>query len=333
MIVALSNFVGWDQLLCNAGALDHLTLEPTPATLTVPTYPAATTGVGGNNASVYLPELRRVEDAHVGARGPPAARQRRRRLGRRRASGSAPGLDRKGTFTVGVPGDVVAGALGRVPAPRRGRHRRRLVVAEQPLRQRRGVGGRAARSSTSTAASGPAAAAPAGGAAATRWRPAWCCTAPTRCSSSSLASTSRSTAPSAWAAACPATPATTATRPASSPPSSSATAGWPARAASSRRSLGGLRRIFAKEMTTLRPGDVFVAQYNGGGGFGDPLARDSAARGARRGDVRDPPRRGLPAVRRRARARRLGGRRRDGRGPRAAAARAPGGRRRTPRHA
>jgi N-methylhydantoinase B len=38
-------------------------------------------------------------------------------------------------------------------------------------------------------------------------------------------------------------------------------------------SLGELPRVFAKDLTNMRPGDVFVAHYSGGGGFGDPLTR------------------------------------------------------------
>ena len=39
------------------------------------------------------------------------------------------------------------------------------------------------------------------------------------------------------------------------------------------RDVGELTRLFAKEITVMHPGDVFVAQYCGGGGFGDPLTR------------------------------------------------------------
>jgi N-methylhydantoinase B len=39
------------------------------------------------------------------------------------------------------------------------------------------------------------------------------------------------------------------------------------------RDVGRLTRLFAKEITMMHPGDVFVAQYCGGGGFGDPLTR------------------------------------------------------------
>ena len=31
--------------------------------------------------------------------------------------------------------------------------------------------------------------------------------------------------------------------------------------------------MFAKDLTNMHPGDVFVAQYSGGGGYGDPLER------------------------------------------------------------
>ena len=113
-IVALSNFLGWDQLLCNAGALDHISLEPTAGTLTVAKYPAATTGVGGNNASVYLPSYVISKMLMSG----PEDLQRRANA----AGGSAvvsfwfgAGLDRHGRFAVQAPGDVVAGALGAFP--------------------------------------------------------------------------------------------------------------------------------------------------------------------------------------------------------------------------
>ena len=113
-IVALSNFLGWDQLLCNAGALDHISLEPTAGTLTVAKYPAATTGVGGNNASVYLPSYAISKMLMSG----PEDLQRRANA----AGGSAvvsfwfgAGLDRHGRFAVQAPGDVVAGALGAFP--------------------------------------------------------------------------------------------------------------------------------------------------------------------------------------------------------------------------
>jgi len=39
--------------------------------------------------------------------------------------------------------------------------------------------------------------------------------------------------------------------------------------------VGALERIFAKEISLMKPGDVFVAQYCGGGGFGDPLTRQA----------------------------------------------------------
>ena len=50
----LAAFWAWISCCVNAGALDHVSFEPTAGTLSVATYPAATTGVGGNTAAVYL---------------------------------------------------------------------------------------------------------------------------------------------------------------------------------------------------------------------------------------------------------------------------------------
>ena len=57
------------------------------------------------------------------------------------------------------------------------------------------------------------------------------------------------------------------------PPSGSAAAGCVGSGAELTESVGELPRVFAKDVTTMQPGDVFVAQYSGGGGFGDPLTR------------------------------------------------------------
>ena len=145
-------------------------------------------------------------------------------------------------------------------------------MAEQPVGQRRGVGGRDADPLPLPAR-----------AAGQRRRRALarrqrardrrcCCTRPTRCSCRSSASTTRSTARSGSAAGCPAIPGDYRYKRARSRRRAARrAAGWPARAPSSRPSLGELPRVFAKDLTTMQPGDVFVAQYNGGGGYGDPL--------------------------------------------------------------
>src|SRR5207342_2731719 len=50
--------------------------------------------------------------------------------------------------------------------------------------------------------------------------------------------------------------------------------GWlPGSGAELQEALGELPRVFAKDLTTMHPGDVFIAQYSGGGGYGDPLER------------------------------------------------------------
>ena len=86
-------------------------------------------------------ELRHLEDAHDGPRGPAEARQRGRRLGgrlllvRRRARPQG-ALRRPG------PRRRRRRRARSLPASRRRRHRRGVVVAQQPLGQRGGVGGR-----------------------------------------------------------------------------------------------------------------------------------------------------------------------------------------------
>ena len=143
VLVAVGSFLGWDQLLCNAGALDHVSFEPTPGTLSVATYPAATTGVGGNTAAVYLSAF---TVSKMLMSGPEDLARRANGAGGQSIPSFwfGAGNDRKGRFVVQPPGDVVAGALGAFPAPRRRRRRRSLVVAEQPVGQHRGMGGRTA---------------------------------------------------------------------------------------------------------------------------------------------------------------------------------------------
>ena len=114
ILVAVTNFLGWDQLLCNAGALDHISLEPVAGTLAIAEYPAAVSGVGGNNGAVYgggyvisQMLLTAPEDLRL----------------RANASGGqavtsfwfGAGRDRKGKYVIECPGDLMAGAIGAFP--------------------------------------------------------------------------------------------------------------------------------------------------------------------------------------------------------------------------
>jgi N-methylhydantoinase B len=270
-IVALSNFVGWDQLLCNAGALDHLTFEPTAGTLTVPVQPAATTGVGGNNASVYLPSF---VVSKMLACGPPDLQKRANAAG-----GSAvvsfwfgAGLDRRGNFAVSAPGDVVAGALGAFP------HRDGVDIGgawwwpnnpsgnveewEDALpilylyrRERPSSGGPGT------------------------WRGGNALETAVvlhRTEEMLVQLVSLDQAINCavgLGGGLPGHPGDYRFKAGVTGPERFA-AGWMAGSGAELEELAGeLPRVFAKDTTNMRPGDVFVAQYNGGGGFGDPLVR------------------------------------------------------------
>jgi N-methylhydantoinase B len=270
-IVALSNFVGWDQMLCNAGALDHITLEPTPATLTVAKYPAATTGVGGNNASVYLPSY---VISKMLMSGPEDLQKRANAAG-----GSAvvsfwfgAGMDRKGRFAVQVPGDVVAGALGAFP------HRDGVDIGgawwwpnnpsgnveewedAMPVlylyrRERPGSGGPG------------------------RWRGGNALETGLllhKTDDMLVQTVSVDTAINCaigLGGGLPGHPGDYRFGSGLVPPER-LSGGWlVGSGAELTESVGDLPRVFVKDVTTMRPGDVFVAQYSGGGGFGDPLTR------------------------------------------------------------
>ena len=271
-VVAVSNFVGWDQLLCNAGALDHISLEPAPETLMVAKYPAATTGVGGNNASVYLPSYCISKMLMT---GPPDLQQRANAAG-----GCAvvsfwfgAGLDRKGRFAVQAPGDVVAGALGAFP------HRDGVDIGgawwwpnnpsgnveewEDALpvlylyrRERPGSGGPG------------------------RWRGGNALETglllhKTQEMLVQIVSVDNGVnCAIGLGGGLPAHPGDYRYR-SGAVPAEKLAGGWLAGSGEELvASLGELPRVFAKDLTTMRPGDVFVAEYNGGGGYGDPLARD-----------------------------------------------------------
>ena len=179
VLVAVGSFLGWDQLLCNAGALDHVSFEPTPGTLSVATYPAATTGVGREHRRGLPERVHGLEDADVRSRGSRPPRQRRRRpvdpelLVRRRATTArdASSSNRRATWsrersarfptaTASTSAEHGGGRTTRRATPRNGRTH--------------------CRSSTCIAASAREAGGPAGGGAATRSRRRSFCTRPTR---------------------------------------------------------------------------------------------------------------------------------------------------------
>ena len=91
--------------------------EPTPGTLSVATYPAATHGVGGNTAAVYLSAFSRCSKMLMS--GPEDLARRANGAGGReldpRAYRSAPAPTAKDALSCSRPTDVVAGALGAFP--------------------------------------------------------------------------------------------------------------------------------------------------------------------------------------------------------------------------
>jgi N-methylhydantoinase B len=271
-IVAVGIFLGWDQLLCNAGALDHISLEPSAGTLTVAKYPAATTGVGGNNASVYLPSF---VVSKMLMSGPKDLHERANAAGGQAVVSFwfGAGMDRKGRFVVEAPGDVVAGALGAFP------HRDGVDIGGAwwwpnnpsgnveewegalPIlylyrRERPGSGGPG------------------------KWRGGNALETAIVLHKTDELLVQPVSLDNAINCAIglggglPGHPGdyryktgvTSAER---------FRDGWlPGSGADLAAQTGGLPRLFAKDVTMMKPGDVFVAQYCGGGGFGDPLTRD-----------------------------------------------------------
>jgi N-methylhydantoinase B len=112
--VAVTNFLAWDQMLCNAGALDHVSLEPVAGTLSIARYPGATSGVGGNNGAVYGGGLA-LSQMLLSA--PDDLRRRANGAGGQAVTSFwfGAGLDRKGRFVIECPGDLMAGAIAAFP--------------------------------------------------------------------------------------------------------------------------------------------------------------------------------------------------------------------------
>jgi N-methylhydantoinase B len=271
VLVAVGSFLGWDQLLCNAGALDHVSFEPTPGTLSVATYPAATTGVGGNTAAVYLSAF---TVSKMLMSGPEDLARRANGAGGQSIPSFwfGAGNDRKGRFVVQPPGDVVAGALGAFPdrdgvdvggawwwpnnpSGNTEEWEDALPVLYLYRRERQGSGGPG------------------------RWRGGNALETAIVLHKTDEMMIQLVSLDNAINCALglggglPAHPGDYRFREAGLPGERLAGGVLPGTPDALERDVGELTRLFAKEITMMHPGDVFVAQYCGGGGFGDPLTR------------------------------------------------------------
>ncbi len=271
VIVAVGSFLGWDQLLCNAGALDHVSFEPTPGTLSVATYPAATTGVGGNTAAVYLSAF---TVSKMLMSGPEDLARRANGAGGQSIPSFwfGAGNDRKGRFVVQPPGDVVAGALGAFPDrdgvdiggawwwPNNPSGNTEEWEDALPMlylyrRERQGSGGPG------------------------RWRGGNSLETAVVLHKTDEMIVQLVSLDNAINCALglggglPAHPGDYRFRADVLGRDRLAAGVLPGSPAALERDVGELARLFAKEITVMHPGDVFVAQYCGGGGFGDPLTR------------------------------------------------------------
>jgi N-methylhydantoinase B len=271
VLVAVGSFLGWDQLLCNAGALDHVSFEPTPGTLSVATYPAATTGVGGNTAAVYLSAF---TVSKMLMSGPEDLARRANGAGGQSIPSFwfGAGNDRKGRFVVQPPGDVVAGALGAFPDrdgvdiggawwwpnnPSGNTEEWEDALPMLYLYRRERVG-----------SGGPG-----------RWRGGNSLETAIVLHKTDEMIVQLVSLDNAINCALglggglPAHPGDYRFRADVLGRDRLAAGVLPGSPAELERDVGELNRLFAKEITVMHPGDVFVAQYCGGGGFGDPLTR------------------------------------------------------------
>ena len=271
VLVALGSFLGWDQLLCNAGALDHVQFEPTPGTLSVATYPAATTGVGGNTAAVYLSAF---TVSKMLMSGPPDLQRRANGAGGQSIPSFwfGAGLDRKGRFVVQPPGDVVAGSLGAFPdrdgvdiggawwwpnnpAGNAEEWEDALPMIYVYRRERQGSGGPG------------------------RWRGGNSLETAIVLHKTDEMMVQLVSLDNAINCALglggglPSHPGDYRRREGGLSADDLAAGILPGSPGELDEHTGGLERIFAKEIYMMKPGDVFVAQYCGGGGYGDPLSR------------------------------------------------------------
>ena len=274
VLVAIGSFLGWDQLLCNAGALDHVSFEPTPGTLSVATYPAATTGVGGNTAAVYLSAF---TVSKMLMSGPEDLRRRANGAGGQAIPSFwfGAGNDRKGRFVVQPPGDVVAGALGAFPdrdgvdiggawwwpnnpSGNAEEWEDALPILYLYRRERQGSGGPG------------------------RWRggnsleTAMVLHKTDEMMVQLVSLDNAINCALGLGGGLPGHTGDYRFRPEGLAHDQLAAGVLPGDPDALERDVGKLSRLFAKEITMMHPGDVFVAQYCGGGGFGDPLTRDPA---------------------------------------------------------
>jgi N-methylhydantoinase B len=274
-IVAVTNFLAWDQLLCNAGALDHMTFEPVPGTLSVAKYPGATTGVGGAVASVYTAAF---AVSKMLLAGPEELRRRANGAGGQAVTSFwfGAGTNRHGRFLVEAPGDMMAGSIGAFPTrdgvdaggawwwPNNTAGNVEDWEAAIPIlylfrREHPGSGG------------------------AGRWRggnsveTAFIAHKTDQLTVQLVSVENAVNAAIGLSGGLPGHPGRFA-HASDVAVQDRLAAGWlPADARELGRALSDdLERVAVKSITALMPNDVFLANYCGGGGYGDPLDRDVA---------------------------------------------------------
>jgi N-methylhydantoinase B len=114
LICAAGTMLAYDQMYCPAGVIEHMTLVPTPGTLTCAVHPAAVTTLSATIVSVYLAsqvlskmvltgpeEIRRVANATGGVALP--------------GWWVAAGTNRNGRYVADVTADQVMGSIGAFP--------------------------------------------------------------------------------------------------------------------------------------------------------------------------------------------------------------------------
>jgi N-methylhydantoinase B len=114
LVSGASMILGFDQMYCPAGAVDHMEFDPTPGTLTVATYPAAVTPLTANILNVYLASQVLGKMAMT---GPPELRRTATATGGVCLPGwwVCAGNDRHGNFVADLTGDSLNGSLGAFP--------------------------------------------------------------------------------------------------------------------------------------------------------------------------------------------------------------------------
>ena len=114
LVSAGSMILGFDQMYCPAGAVDHMVFDPTPGTLTVATYPAAVTPLTSNILNVYLASQ---VLGKMAMSGPPELRRTATATGGVCLPGwwVCAGNDRHGNFVADLTGDSLNGSIGGFP--------------------------------------------------------------------------------------------------------------------------------------------------------------------------------------------------------------------------